>query len=1838
LPACASLSSFKEAEAFALLEQAMHFAAFGDRSPDRVRAGHALQIRSQEKQESDVFRSHESVLELLRRDCSPDEQQVIHARSASLLSEMFDVPVVKDLIHNIRALSSTAATPCSASALSSSSTMKLRQVLSHAACLRADLMLKSGRVSKSSVAAAQLFQSVHDMLLDAALLNPSNEDCHVQLCSVQFESGNVHLAIEEAQRALLLFPASPTANAILFKSMFVLGRWSVCESIWESYFRHSPVDAVPFEVQAMLRLMRCRNSSHYKAFPLQAQLHDRLVGVVRHCDLLLHPTVSHRCIAPNTLRVFFPSVASLSSSQLTASLFSHWCSDDCLYAHAFLDLVSATVAAKSESKQLESSVVTLTRWLGPAGSTRRTGPPLFILKHDVVYSKSPASTVGTEIEETGDTCSRAAKINKSSGSYSSSFRLSARRLSLNRPNPSQYDLLDDQARLNLGAGDFSPVCRGRSDDSAKDSKDDVGLPKEVIALNPSSSSDSSRRKSNSDGRSGPSTSKLSERDIALMINVFRECGYSIDDCPRAVATKQRLPLQDVLCKWIQTIALQSAGLFYDHARLDVSSFTRDSLCLAPWVRSAFADFSTANLSDAASAAAVDDGRFICAAVVALISSEAVMLSSDSIETDVQYRTSLRLLRSAARALTSAIATNWHLILQKSQESHVFLRDYMLDLQQLLAVVLHCIDFVPDSPLLQRCRENNYSMFRCMIKRATCDILYLDPSEHRVSRTELLLDLPFECRLVAELVATTCMLISESINLKLAQQDVITAENADVVCSDMCGRAARVACSMISRARSSVNFFFRGAVGLSDSADVLSGSVAQQILMSHGPSSSPLTDALHIVQELPLVWETISSILRCSNADISALKTQYQEKGAEKYSNAFYKTVSQFPIPWKIWSTECQKQTSLRPADSAYWSPFLERLSTDRSAVPENCSFFAIESWCAAFHAMCVAIISDVSLSTPPPASAPAHKLAIARLPFLMSLSVSILQLQLLVRSFPYEVADENLAQFPAAFPSSPCPEAIASYAQMWNGEKSGRAMLCASLLATLLRVDEMLERYAALVDGRLPVLSSYVEFFSARCIGKCDANLAAAAAAGEFDKGIAAEKAMVWADAGLKAIDFQSLRMLVLVANNCIVSCPSLNKLVTFLPTGSLSTGGEQAIASTIVCSAAASCITLLRLQKLVNISSGVSLRDIVDSIFYCVDQLCECACVSTYASCILFLRCFNHCGAVRAAWRSSIISSPKRGLSAASVSSTQSSSTFERGTRARVSARDSDIQLQEIHELQGHVDHLQLQCLVGIVGVSHQAPGRKSSTARISAPPASLIGFLPLPLRCEVLREFVSRVEEEDCRGVGALLDRDSMSILLQSLQVPSISVNSAKYEDALLLHMLPEVVGGVSLLASLDLQVMSRLIPEYFKVDLGPAGFTFRLCPLPILCSLIDNVSFLTPSSGGVSADMVIQNICAMKASSVDAASTVRQRGKSTTDSTGEFSSTHTGSGYIELRSQVRELISCALVSPRPLRIWRTIADVLSAQLDAHLAAGEVAHDYPAQACIIGLLMSQLVLLHLDASRNNGFSSQAQTAISIARCLYFLSPVKVWTQDVLTFERCFKPWSSSASTDAAHCCRRWLAALSLSWLRVAKSCSCNQSGVSGGDLPSSILSTIPSDWSLPANWVNSSSDQCSWASAIATECLGVADDINFPVPLARVVLFYAARMARKLSSPSATVLKLLLAAQDIADPKDILGPCDIDLPSTWLLLYQFKYLSSLAFSRAEGNSSTHAEVSDIFTVGTQLSNELDKCKRIGALPLILDTSFILFLSSDFREADSHLRPHQTMHCVSRALLPFSC
>jgi hypothetical protein len=335
-------------------------------------------------------------------------------------------------------------------------------------------------------------------------------------------------------------------------------------------------------------------------------------------------------------------------------------------------------------------------------------------------------------------------------------------------------------------------------------------------------------------------------------------------------------------------------------------------------------------------------------------------------------------------------------------------------------------------------------------------------------------------------------------------------------------------------------------------------------------------------------------------------------------------------------------------------------------------------------------------------------------------------------------------------------------------------------------------------------------------------------------------------------------------------------------------------------------------------------------------------------------------------------------------------------------------------------------------------------------------------------------------------------------------------------------------------------------------------------------------------------------MKAASVDAAACLKQRGRPS-DNTGDLASKKAGPGPNELRTHVRELISCALVSPRPLRIWRSISDLLSLQLDAHLALGEVTHDFLAQSCAIGLLIAQLLLLHLDTTRNHGFSSQAHTAILIARCLYFLSPAKIWTQEVLTFQQCFKPWAFAASSDPVHCCRRWTAALALAWLRVAKACSCDELGGSGGDLPRSILSTLPCDWSLPESWSTLTTDQCAWAAAIATECSAVADDTNFPVPFARVVLFYAARMARKLSAPPATVLQLLRAAHDIADPKDILGPCDIDLPSTWLISYQFKFLSAVAFSRAAAGALPHAESEEILVAGRELCDELEKCRKIG-------------------------------------------
>ena len=355
-----------------------------------------------------------------------------------------------------------------------------------------------------------------------------------------------------------------------------------------------------------------------------------------------------------------------------------------------------------------------------------------------------------------------------------------------------------------------------------------------------------------------------------------------------------------------------------------------------------------------------------------------------------------------------------------------------------------------------------------------------------------------------------------------------------------------------------------------------------------------------------------------------------------------------------------------------------------------------------------------------------------------------------------------------------------------------------------------------------------------------------------------------------------------------------------------------------------------------------------------------------------------------------------------------------------------------------------------------------------------------------------------------------------------------------------------------------------------------------------------------------MVVQNICAMKAASVDAAASLKQRGKPA-DNTGELTSKKAGSGQSELRTHIRELLSCALVSPRPLRMWRTITDVLSVQLDAHLAIGEVTHDFPAQSCAIGLLIAQLLLLHLDASRHNGFSAQAQTAISIARCIYFLSPAKIWSKDVLTFQQCFKPWAFAASSDPVHCSRRWTAALALAWLRVAKACSCDELGGCGGNLPSSILSTLPSDWSPPESWTTVTTGHCDWAAAIATECSAVADDTNFPVPFARVVLFYAARMARKLSVPPAVVLQLLRAAHEITDPKDILGPCDIDLPTTWLVSYQFKFLSAVAFSRAAAGALPRAESEDIVVAGRELSEELDKCRRIGSSPSAAASSLLL-------------------------------
>ena len=91
---------------------------------------------------------------------------------------------------------------------------------------------------------------------------------------------------------------------------------------------------------------------------------------------------------------------------------------------------------------------------------------------------------------------------------------------------------------------------------------------------------------------------------------------------------------------------------------------------------------------------------------------------------------------------------------------------------------------------------------------------------------------------------------------------------------------------------------------------------------------------------------------------------------------------------------------------------------------------------------------------------------------------------------------------------------------------------------------------------------------------------------------------------------------------------------------------------------------------------------------------------------------------------------------------------------------------------------------------------------------------------------------------------------------------------------------------------------------------------------------------------------------------------------------------------------------------------------------------------------------------------------------------------------------------------------------------------------------------------------------------------------------------MARKLNVPPATVMQLLRAAHDIADPKDILGPCDIDLPSTWLITYQFKFLSALAFTQAGATVLPQIENEEIIIAGRQLSDELDKCKRIGAYP----------------------------------------
>jgi hypothetical protein len=167
--------------------------------------------------------------------------------------------------------------------------------------------------------------------------------------------------------------------------------------------------------------------------------------------------------------------------------------------------------------------------------------------------------------------------------------------------------------------------------------------------------------------------------------------------------------------------------------------------------------------------------------------------------------------------------------------------------------------------------------------------------------------------------------------------------------------------------------------------------------------------------------------------------------------------------------------------------------------------------------------------------------------------------------------------------------------------------------------------------------------------------------------------------------------------------------------------------------------------------------------------------------------------------------------------------------------------------------------------------------------------------------------------------------------------------------------------------------------------------------------------------------------------------------------------------------------------------------------------------------------------------------------------------------------------------------------------------------------------------------SSRCDWASAIASECLATADDSNFPVPFARVVLFYAARMARKLSAPPATVLQLLRSANELGDAKDSLGPCDIDLPTTWLVLYQFKFLSALAFSRAGSNTLPHAHADDeeIMTLGLQLSDELDKCRKIGMRPFL---ERLLFLNHILRETNPHLRSHQAVHRVSCALFACGC